>query len=211
MYTTAADAPTPVGWVKKQTFPDGGTYQFAYTVVNGRSTQTDVTDQRGYLRRVTLNSEGYRLSETLALGQPEQQVTTTTRQPGTHFVTSETDALGHQTARTYDAWGNVLTVTRLAGTEDAVTTTYTYDPIFSKILTVTDPLNHTTTIGYRRAWQSNERHQCAQSDIDVWIQRRRSADIGDRRLTARDTVRVCRRQHGPGDGPAGRGDRTHVR
>lgn len=51
-YTTSADAPTPVGWVKKQTHVDGGVYQFAYTVTNGRSTQTDVTDPRGYIRRV---------------------------------------------------------------------------------------------------------------------------------------------------------------
>ncbi len=63
-YTTTADAPTPPGWVKKQTFADGGTYQFAYTVINGKSTQTDVTNPRGHVRRVTLNSDGYTLSDT---------------------------------------------------------------------------------------------------------------------------------------------------
>jgi YD repeat-containing protein len=30
-YTTAADAPTPVGWVKKQTHADGGVYAFTYS------------------------------------------------------------------------------------------------------------------------------------------------------------------------------------
>jgi YD repeat-containing protein len=60
-YTTAADAPTPVGWVKKQTFVDGGVYQFAYNVTNGKSTQTHVTDPRGYVRRVTFNPDGYTL------------------------------------------------------------------------------------------------------------------------------------------------------
>jgi YD repeat-containing protein len=58
-YTTAADAPTPVGWVKKQTHADGGVYLFAYTVSNGKSTQTDLTDPRGYVRRVTMNPAGY--------------------------------------------------------------------------------------------------------------------------------------------------------
>jgi RHS repeat-associated protein len=148
VYTTAADAPTPVGWVKTQTHADGGVYQFAYTVINGKSTQTDAIDPRGYVRRVTFNSDGYSLAETDALGQPEQNVTTSTRQIGSQFVSSSTDALSRQTVRTYDAKGNVLSVTRLAGTPDAVTTTQTYEPWSSQIATITDPLSHTTTFGY---------------------------------------------------------------
>ena len=147
-YTTAADAPTPPGWVKRQTHADGGVFQFSYTVVGGRSTQTDVTDPRGVIRRVTYNADGYSLSETLALGQTEQQTTTYVRQAGTNFLTSTTDALSRQTTQTYDAKGNLLTVTRLANTSQPVTTVYTYEPTFSQIATITDPLNHTTTFGY---------------------------------------------------------------
>ena len=144
-YTTAADAPTPVGWVKKQTHADGGVYQFAYTVTNGKSTQTDVTDPRGFVRRVTFNPDGYTLSDTRALGQPEAQGTTTVRQGG-QFVASSTDALLHPTSYTYDDNGNVLTATRLTGV-DAVTTTYTY-AAFNQVATIADPLTHVTTFGY---------------------------------------------------------------
>ena len=150
-YTTSAQAPTPVGWVKKQTFPDGGTYQFAYSVVNGKSTQTDVTDPRGFVRRVTLNGDGYTLSDTYALGQPEQQTTTYVRQAGTQFITSSTDALSRQTTYGYDAFGRVLTVTRMAGSASAATTAYTYEQQYSQIASVTDALNHTTTLGFDSA------------------------------------------------------------
>jgi RHS repeat-associated protein len=147
-YTSSSDSPTPVGWVKKQTHADGGVYQFAYTVVNGKSTRTDVTNPRGSTRRVTFNSDGYSLTDTEALGQPEQQVNGTQRETGSNLVTGDTNSLGDETTFTYDDRGNVLTVTRLAGTPDAVTTTYTYDSVFNQVLTVTDALNHRTTVGY---------------------------------------------------------------
>lgn len=53
------------GRVKKQTQADSTTYQFAYTLDgNGKVTQADVTDLRGNVRRVTLNSSGYVLTDT---------------------------------------------------------------------------------------------------------------------------------------------------
>ena len=140
-------APT-LGWVKKQTFADGGTYQFAYTVVNAKSTQTDVTNPRGYIRRVTLNADGYTLNDTRALGTPDQSVSTSTRQAGTNLVTNLTDPTGVQVIRTYDALGNVLSVTDAAGTPDSGTRTYTYDPAYGGVATSTDPLNHTTIYTY---------------------------------------------------------------
>jgi RHS repeat-associated protein len=149
------------GRVSLQTQADDSTYQFAYTLDgNGKVTQTDVTDPRGKIRRATFNADGYALTDTRALGQPEQQTTTYERETGTNFISSATDALGRRTDYTYDTKGNVTGVTRLAGTPDAVTTNYTYEPIvnhftgltFEPILTrmtgLTDPLGHTTTFTY---------------------------------------------------------------
>jgi YD repeat-containing protein len=95
---------------------DKGTYQFAYTLdANGNVTDTNVTDPRGYVRKVTFNSDGYMVSDTRAVGKPEQQAVTYNRQQGSGLVLSVTDALNHQTAYTYDVMGNTTSVTRLAG------------------------------------------------------------------------------------------------
>jgi RHS repeat-associated protein len=145
-YTTAADAPTPAGWVKKQTHADGGVYQFAYTVAGGKSTQTDTTDPLGHVRRTTFNSDGYTLGDTRALGASEQQATTSERPTRANFITSSIDALNRPTTTAYDTTGRVTSITRLTGAE-AVTTTYTY-AAFNEVATITDGLNHTTTFGY---------------------------------------------------------------
>lgn len=134
--------------VIKQTQGDGTTFQFAYTLTNGRISQTDVTNPRGSVRRVTFSANGYATSDTYALGKPEQQQTTYQRDPASHLITSTTDALGRTTTYTYDSLGNVKTITQLAGTADAVTTSYTYEPVFNQVATVTDGLNHTTTAAY---------------------------------------------------------------
>lgn len=155
-YTTTADAPTPVGWVKKQTHADGGLYQFAYTVSNGRSTQTDVTDPRGHVRRVTFSSAGYQLSDTRAFALPEAQTTTSDRPETGSFVMTSIDALQAKTTLVRDSTGNVTAVTRCKPNQTpctdqaagSLTTRYTYDPRFQQVATVTDPLNHTTTYGY---------------------------------------------------------------
>jgi YD repeat-containing protein len=49
----------------------------------GRIVQADVTDPRGYVRRVTFDTSGHRLTDTRALGRPEEQTVTYTRQAGT--------------------------------------------------------------------------------------------------------------------------------
>jgi RHS repeat-associated protein len=137
------------GRISQQTQADNTTYQFAYTLDgNGKVTQTDVTDPRSAIRRLTFNSSGYALTDTRAFGQPEAQTLTYERQAGTNLILSVTDALNRKTAYTYDAKGNLLTVTKLATTPNAVTTTFTYEPVFNQVATVTDPLSHTTTFGY---------------------------------------------------------------
>jgi YD repeat-containing protein len=115
---------------------------------SGQVTQTDVTDPRGHVRRVTFNSDRFMTSETRALGEAIEQTTTYTRLIGSQQIETETDELGRVTRYTYDALGNVATVTRLYGRADAVTTTYTYAPYTSRLTSVTDPLNHTTSIAY---------------------------------------------------------------
>jgi len=137
------------GRVATQTQADSTTYQFAYTLDgNGKVTQTDVTDPRNFVRRITFNSSGYALTDTAAFGQPEAQTTTYERQTGTNLILSVTDALNRKTAYTYDTKGNILTMTRLATTANAVTTTFTYESTYNQLATVSDPLNHTTTFGY---------------------------------------------------------------
>lgn len=133
----------------RQTQADNSVYQFAYTTdANGKVTQTDVTDPRGFVRRVTFNSSGYLLTDTNALGRPEQQTVTIERQSGNNLPLSITDSLNRRTQYVYDAMGNVTSVTDLAGTPDAVTTTFTYNGLYNQILTATDPLNHTTNLDY---------------------------------------------------------------
>ena len=140
------------GRVSLQTQADNSTYQFAYTTDgNGKVTQTDITDPRGIVRRVTFNASGYPLTDTAALGRPEQRTITFVRQASGNLPTSVTDALGRRTDYAYDTLGNVTSVTRLAGTANAVTTGMTYEPAFGQVASITDPLNHTTRFAYDSA------------------------------------------------------------
>src|SRR5438093_2081813 len=139
--------------VTRQTFVDDTFYDFAYTLDgNGKVIQTDVTNPRGYVRRVTFNAAGYVMTDTQAYGIPALAQTTTYVRGVDNLITSMTDALGRVTAYYYDPDSagvhNLLTVTRLSGTSDAITTTFTYEPTFNQVATVTDPLNHTTTFGH---------------------------------------------------------------
>jgi RHS repeat-associated protein len=137
------------GRVQTQTQADSTTYQFAYTLdANGKVIQTDVTNPRGFVRRLTFNGSGYALTDTRAFGTPLAQTMTYVRQAGTNLLLSVTDALNRKTTYTHDSLGNMLTITRLADTPDAVTATFTYEPTFSQIATITDPLTHVTTFAY---------------------------------------------------------------
>jgi len=133
--------------VIQQTMADGGTYQFSYTLSNGKVTQTDVTDPRGFVRRVTFNSQGYWTSDAHAFGQPEVQSVVVDRDPVTNFIVSQTDMpLSRQTVYGYDDGANVSSITRLAGTPNAVSISATYDQ-YGLVTSVTDPLNHKTVFG----------------------------------------------------------------
>jgi RHS repeat-associated protein len=137
------------GRVTTQTYADTTTNTFAYTVNGGgQVTQTDITDERGFVRRLAFNANGYPVTVTRALGQTEQQVVQRTVNSTTNLTESKTDALGRVTAYQYDARGNMTQMTLLHGTGNAVAWTYTYHPVFNGRATVTDPLNHTATYQY---------------------------------------------------------------
>ena len=137
------------GRITKQTLADTNTYQLAYTLDGaGNITQTDVTDQRANVRRITFSATGFPLTDTYALGKPEQQTITYERQPGTNLVTSITDALNRHTTYARDSAGYITDITALAGTPDAVTTHFTFEPVFKFLASVTDPLNHTVSCSY---------------------------------------------------------------
>lgn len=128
---------------------DNPTYQFAYTTnINGKITQTDVTDPRGNVARLQYNGSGYVTSRTYALGRPEQQAVTFERQAGTNLIQSVTDPLGRRTSYTYDTWGDLLSTTLLAGTTEALTLRYTYEPLYHLPASMTDPLGRVTSLEY---------------------------------------------------------------
>jgi len=135
--------------VVQQTHADGGIYRFAYVLgANGTSTQTTVTDPRGYVRTVTFNSDGNMISDIHAVGMPEQQTITYNRQQGTGILLSSTDALNRTTTYSHDAMANVTSITTLAGTMNAATTTMAYDPLFYLLSATTDALGNTVQQSY---------------------------------------------------------------
>ncbi len=136
------------GRVIRQTQADATTYQFAYTLDGaGRVAQTDITNPRGYVDRLTFNTSGYPTSHVEAVGTAQERTTTFARRTD-NLLESTTDPLNRRTDYSYDANGNMTAVTRLASTPDAVTTSFTYEPTFSQIASVTDPLSHVTSFGY---------------------------------------------------------------
>jgi len=148
------------GLVKKQTFADGTTYQFAYSFdTSGNVIATDVANRRGFLRHVVFNAAGYVVSDTRAVGRPEEQTVAAARNPAVHpdsnLVTAITDSLvipgvgtNRRTEFNYADDGSVTQVRELANTAAPIATTFTYEPSFQQLARVTDPLGHTTTVEF---------------------------------------------------------------
>ena len=137
------------GRVIRQTQADGGEYEFEYTVNGGgQIIQTDLTNPRGFVRRLIFDSAGYLSSETHAFGQSIKQETTYSRLSGSHLPETISDELDRVTTFEYDTKGNPTSVIRLDGTADEQPTTFTYEPTYNQLATVTDALNHTTTFTY---------------------------------------------------------------
>ncbi len=138
------------GRVSKQTLADGAIYLFSYVAdFTGRVLQTDVTDPRGFVRRVFFNHpSGYPTSETRALGTSYAQTVTIDRELKSGRPLLITDALGRKTRYTYDLMGNVASITYLDGTAGAITEGFTWTTDFNQLATYTDPLNRITTLTY---------------------------------------------------------------
>ena len=128
---------------------DNPTYLFAYTTDSGgRIVQTDVTDPRGHVRRVTFGTNGYSLTDTSAYGTAVQQGYSFERESGTNFLSATIDPLGRRTEYDYDTKGNLTSIIALAGTTSAATLSMTYESTFNQLASITDPLSHTTNYGY---------------------------------------------------------------
>jgi RHS repeat-associated protein len=137
------------GRVTMQTLADHSNYKFTYvTDASNHVTETDVTDPRGFVRRVTFDAAGQLLADTVASGQPEQLTVTLTRDPATEFVTAVTDPANRKTTLGYDGLGNLTSLTRMAGTAEAQTITMTYESKYSRVTSVTDALLHPTSLTY---------------------------------------------------------------
>src|SRR5215213_9945189 len=137
------------GRIIKQTQADGSTFLFSYTTNSGgKVTQTDLTDQRGNVRRVSFDANGYIATDTYAFGTTEQQVIAYERDAVTNLLKAVVSPAGTRTTYAYDAQGNTTDVIRNAGTTAEAKTSYTYEPAFNQQATVTDPLNHTLSFAY---------------------------------------------------------------
>jgi len=111
------------GRVRKQTLADdtpatnadNPKYFFNYVTNSGGNViQTDITDPRGIVRRITFNDKGYWLTNTSALGTADEQTSSVERQPNTNLVMNIIDPLGRRTAFTYEQFGRVTSALKFS-------------------------------------------------------------------------------------------------
>jgi RHS repeat-associated protein len=137
------------GRVSKQTMSDGAIYQFAYTLdVGGAVMQTDVTDPRGNVRRVTYHPLGYMATETSAFGTSIAQTVTFERDVTSGLRSALIDALGRRSEYVRDAYGNITQSRGLVGTPNVYSKSYTYTSDFNQVASSTDPRGKVTSYTY---------------------------------------------------------------
>lgn len=138
------------GRVISQTFADGGTVRYNYTLSGDVVTGITIIDQLGRTMSKRFNAAGYVIEEVDALGQ----VSKIERAIGTHTASKSTGPCGcPEIERIYDNRGNVLTAKdRLNQTESWQYRTFSpassYDPVLNQVTSYTDKRNKATAYGY---------------------------------------------------------------
>ena len=138
------------GRVITQTFADGGTIRYNYTLSGDVVTGITIIDQLGRTMSKRFNAQGYVIEEIDALGQ----VSKIERAIGTNTLSKSTGPCGcSETEKTYDNRGNVLTVKdRLNQTESwqyrQFSPASSYDPVLNQVTIYTDKRNKVTSYGY---------------------------------------------------------------
>ncbi len=138
------------GRVISQTFADGGTERYSYTLSGNIVTGVTIIDQLGRTMTKRFNAQGYVIEEADAQGQRS----VIARAIGTNTLSKSTGPCGcPETEKTYDNRGNVLTVKdRLGQTESwqyrSFSPASSYDPVLSQVTSYTDKRNKVTSYGY---------------------------------------------------------------
>jgi RHS repeat-associated protein len=143
------------GRITQQVLADGGTYQFAYTLMNpgvenSPVLQTVVTDPLGNQTTYRYNPMGMLVSmidasgQTRVLNRDPNHNNLVNSYSGSGVCASCGNTAAGNVSFTFDSIGNVLSQTDALGN----VTTYTYDSRFAKVTSIIDALKHTTTISY---------------------------------------------------------------
>ncbi len=140
----------PEGRVSSQTFADGGTVRYNYTLSGDVITGITIIDQLGRTISKRFNAAGYVIEEVDALGQ----VSKIDREIGTNLAKNTTGPCGcPETTKIYNAYGMVTSVKdRLNQTESWQYRTFAnpqdYDPVLNQVTQYTDKRGNVTGYGY---------------------------------------------------------------
>jgi RHS repeat-associated protein/uncharacterized repeat protein (TIGR01451 family) len=129
------------GRVSTQTFADGGTERYSYSLSGNIVTSTTVTSTVGRTETRRFNASGYVVSVTDNQGQ----TSTITRDLNTNLPVASVGSCGCAAAtRTFDSSGNVRSATDATG----ATISINREAAFNNPAQITDPLGHATTFTY---------------------------------------------------------------
>jgi RHS repeat-associated protein/uncharacterized repeat protein (TIGR01451 family) len=129
------------GRVDSQTFADGGTETYSYTLSGTIVTSTTITDPLGNTRSMRFSAGGYASGATDERGQTHGY----TRDLTTNLLTSTVGPCGcTEKIYQYDTSGNLLSETDRLGNS----LSYQYDPTFNQITEKVDKLGNKTTYRY---------------------------------------------------------------
>jgi YD repeat-containing protein len=136
--------------VISQTFADGGTEQYSYTLSGTVVTGVTIIDPLGRKMTKRFNSAGYVIEESDGLGQPSK----IERTIGTNLATKTTGPCGClEATRTFDTRGNVTSIKdRLNKIESWQYRQFAnpadYDPLLNQATQYTDKRGNVTGYGY---------------------------------------------------------------